>query len=592
MSRPDHALGRGLRRSIRGGRVVRDHRWILATAKRKTLGAVGVATLLLLSVSLLNVLSQPRPVSGLRAHASAIVVESRGESFVLVPGWDGLLVALEPRSLLRVWSVRLPAPDGKQVYLRATPVSVDGKLVVAYQSGTFDEYRDRLEIESHHVRVIDLERRAVDLEFPALIVDAQVPDAQGTGTVDFFPPTAMATAALAYGRSDPASAGYVYVSYGGGGAGGDIQPWHGWVFELDLDRWRRLGANQAISGVFLTTPESSCGADGVAGDSTMICGGGVWAPAGPQVYPTEAGFELLVPTGNGQLDLTRKDYSQSLVRLRPGLRFEPGCDETLCARFDPRDPTLACIESCRDLFVTRRLEDDPPLHPAPNQCEDMTYLECLAAFDYDLGANAPVKVETPRGSFYVQGGKEGSLYLIDASHMGTLYDREQVVPLCADRGNVASCDPAGFGAMFTQPALGEVDGTPVVVVSSYAASPLRGAGLAAFRIVFPDGKPTLERMWEAPTFDSPEAKKHFRPYPSRPVIAPFGPDREPHVWAIDAGTAESQGTLFGVRLRDGEITVREPLPSPGASFVRPLVHDDFLYVQTDPGVHAFQLVPR
>src|SRR5262245_27417146 len=95
----------------------------------------------------------------------------------------------------------------------------------------------------------------------------------------------------------------VYVSLGNIQ---DIQPWHGWLFELDLDAWRAGG--EAITASLVTTPEADCGIPGTSGARERQCGGGIWAPAGPLV----SGGELFVPTGNGQLDVPRGDHANTL----------------------------------------------------------------------------------------------------------------------------------------------------------------------------------------------------------------------------------------------------------------------------------------
>ena len=68
----------------------------------------------------------------------------------------------------------------------------------------------------------------------------------------------------------------------------------------------------------------------------MSCGGGVWSPSGPTLRQGEDDFELGLPTGNGQLDLGRRDYANTLMRVPPGLAFDPGCDPDACA--DLADP--------------------------------------------------------------------------------------------------------------------------------------------------------------------------------------------------------------------------------------------------------------
>ena len=77
-----------------------------------------------------------------------------------------------------------------------------------------------------------------------------------------------------------------------------------------------------------------------------------------------------------------------------------------------------------------------------------------------------------RGAFdgptvYVQpGGKDGSVYLVDAAHMGTLYDREQLVEVCGtpedavqDRLGRYDCDAAGADE--------KLMGVPVVIVPTF-----------------------------------------------------------------------------------------------------------------------------
>lgn len=454
--------------------------------------------------------------------ASPVLVESQDEMFVVVVSSDGTIAAIEPKTGVTAWSLRAPAPAGQEPYLLATPVRVDVKLVIAYQTRSIDSK----ERKSHRVAVIDLEKRAFDDAYPEVELAAEKPTLDGSGRMKFNPPTALSRAALAHGRTDDTSMGYVYVSFGNAK---DIQPWHGWVFEIDLDAWKAEGAERAVSAVLLTTPETYCPKEGKSGSGGMICGAGVWAHAGPQVYPTEDGFELLVPTGNGQLDLDRNDYANTLMRLGPGLVFDPACDEQLCADFDPIMPATACIESCQNLFIPRLLPGDAPLRPASGVCDDKTFLECYARLDYDLGANAPVKVDVSEGSsVYVQPGKDGSVYLVDAEHMGTLYDREQVVEICGAPGDECKQDWAGM--IVTHPALTKVDGTPVVVIPTFMFDKTHPAGLVALKIVVKDGAPRFEPFWQAPDFSTSEAVKRFRNYPTRAIIAPFGEEGEAYAW--------------------------------------------------------------
>ena len=268
--------------------------------------------------------------------------------------------------------------------MTATPALVRGKVVVAYREvhrlfRVIDLAPTLLGVSGiqprrYLVAVIDLEMRAYDTDYPAVELSAEISAIDGSGVVKFDPKTAWSKAALAHARTDDMKMGYVYVSFGGVQ---DTQPWHGWVFEIDLDAWKVTGPEAAVSAVLLTTPETACGEPGSTGRRGMICGAGVWAPAGPQVYPTVSGFELLVPTGNGQLDLNRRDYANTLMRLGPGLQFDPGCDAQLCADFDPIRPAPGCMSSCRNLFIPRLMPADAPLRPASGVCDEKNFVECF-----------------------------------------------------------------------------------------------------------------------------------------------------------------------------------------------------------------------
>ena len=404
------------------------------------------------------------------------------------------------------------------------------------------------------------------------------------------PPTAH-TRSLVHAPHPDKQMGYVYVSFGNPG---DIQPWHGWVFEVDLDAWQAQGPDAAISAVLLTTPEMDCGKDGSYGDKEMICGGGVWTPAGPQVYPHGDSFEMIIPVGNGQLDMQRKDYAQSLMRVGPGLDFDPKCDANLCADFDQHDPDPACLASCQNLFIPRLLPDDPPFRPASGWCDTRTFMDCLARHDADLGGSAPLKVQVPNGpEVYVQPGKEGGLYLLDATHMGTLYDREQLVQVCGTKQD--KCLESWAGMMITQPVLSLINGTPVVVVATFMRDHTHPAGLVALRIVMQAGVPRFEPLWQAPDFSTPEAVSRFRQRPGFVALAPFGGDD--YAWVVDVDSqASGKGLLLGVRVKDGTIIARQEMLGRGQRFAQPLIHDDVVYVsscQNDRGpahleAYAFQ----
>jgi hypothetical protein len=360
-----------------------------------------------------------------------------------------------------------------------------------------------------------------------------------------------------------------------------IQPYHGWVFEIDLDRWKSSGADAAITSALLVTPETDCGVEGKSGAYEMICGGGVWTPAGPQVFPTPDGFELIVPTGNGQLDLGRRDYANTLMRVKPGLQFDPGCDARLCADFDPIAPSEACMASCRNLFIPRLLPGDPPLRPASGRCDGKTLLECYALLDADLGSCAPIKVELEAGpSVFVQPGKDGSVYLLDAEHMGTLYDRETIVEFCG--GPDDDCSGNRWrGMIVTQPTLTEVDGVPVVLVATFNFDETHPAGVVALKIRVEEGVPGLEPFWRVPDFESREAVKRFRHYPSRIALSEAGAAVGATAWVVE-GSRHDEGTIHGIRVRDGEVLERISMQGHGMKFVLPVIHEGRLFAPSNP----------
>ena len=498
-------------------------------------------------------------------QASPLVVSSQGEPFVFVAVSDGLLAGVQPKTGQRVWEIRLPAPEGYRPWLVATPARFQNKLVVAYQVRALRSH-ERI---GHRVVVVDLEQRRLDPDFPEVELQAQKTSSDGTGVVRFNPATALSRSALVHAPGAKDSLGHVYVSFGNFA---DINPWHGWVFELDLKAWRDRGALAAISAALLTTPEKECLPAGTTGARYAICGGGVWAPAGPQVFPVEDGFELLIPTGNGQLDPPRQHYANTLMRVGPGLTFESGCDAQVCAEFNPSEPAVACLESCKNLFIPRLPAGDT-LRPASGVCDDKTFWECIAWLDYDLGANSPVKVKVPNGpTVYVQPSKDGSVYLIDAAHMGTLYDREKLVEVCGTAEDQCKVDWAGM--IITQPALTEVDGTPVVIIPTFMSDSTHSAGLVALKIVLANGMPRFESFWQAPDFSTKESRTRFRYPPTRVVVAPFGETGEKYAWVGDTSF------VLGVRIRDGQIIERQEMLGWRSRNLLPLVHDDILYIPT------------
>jgi hypothetical protein len=496
--------------------------------------------------------------------ASPLVYPDRDKPLLIAPVSDGVIAMLDADTGALVREIPLPAPEGQQVELVATPVRVDEKLVVVYQC------LDRGVRVSHRLSVIDMAGKKIDEAFPVLELSAEQPGMDTQTAVKFHPPTAYSHASLRHASKGNGELGFVYVSFGNAG---DTQPFHGWLFEIDLDAWRKQGPKQAIASTLVTTPEAECPVTVESGTREMICGGGIWTPPGPQIYSSGDSYEILVPTGNGQLNLARRDYANTLMRLKPGLRFDPGCDERFCANFDPLNPDKACVESCKNLFIPRLGDRGEPLRPAGGECDNKSYLECLAWMDYDLGANAPVKATLQDGlSVLIQPGKDGSVFLLDAEHMGIQYDRQQIVEVCGTMDD--PCKVSWMGMIVTQPALVDVDGTPVVVIPAFVPDSTHAAGLVALKIVRENGKPKFERFWQYPDPAGPEAKQRFRYHPSLPVVSKHGKNGEAIVWIIDVG---EHGTIYGIRVRDGKLLAKVAMQGTGRPLSAPVIHNGSLY---------------
>ena len=321
----------------------------------------------------------PRPAC---EFSGPLAITSQGEPEILTVTADGVFTALAPLTGAQLWQVALTAGDGLLANLTAPPAVVGHRLVFVWQEVTDDGTR-----VAHHVGVIDLDARALDLQFPALTLEAHATATDGSGPIDFLPAHAFSRAAVVHVDVPDRVLGLAYVSFGNVR---DLQPWHGWLFELDLDAWQANGA--PITGTLVTTAaESDCGAEDSDGAREMVCGGGIWAPLGPEVIADPAspdGYALLVATGNGLTDPTRGSYANSVLRLGRGLSFTTGCDPTLCAGFDPTAPTDACAASCDRLFIPRLPAGQSVPRGANDGCVGRTLFQCYATFDWDLGASA------------------------------------------------------------------------------------------------------------------------------------------------------------------------------------------------------------
>jgi hypothetical protein len=496
--------------------------------------------------------------------ASPLVYVSNGRPLVIVPVSNGEIGVLDGKTGVLVWKINAPTPEGQEAELISTPVIVNDRLVIIYQC------LENGIRTSHRMAVIDLAKEKLDETFPILTLSAEKPASDGATTVKFNPPTAYSHSALKHAPKPGSVLGRVYASFGNAG---DTQPFHGWMFEIDMDAWLKQGVKYAVSHVLLTTPETKCPSTLEYGTQEMICGGGIWTPGGPQLYPTDESFEIFVPTGNGQVDLARHDYANSVMRVQPDLTFDDGCDKKLCKDFQPKQPNRDCIASCKNLFIPRPPPDNLGLKPSNRECDDKTFGECLAWMDYDLGASTPVKAKLKNGQHVlVQPGKEGAVYLIDADHLGTQHDRIQLVDVCGTPTD--TCIASWMGMIVTQPVLAYIDDEPIIIIPAFVPDKTHPAGVFALTVVLENGAPKLKQVWHKPDKASGNAVLGFRSHPSLPVISE-GFDKEPIVWVVDIG---AKGILYGIRVKDGTMIVEQSLLGAGRQLSAPVIYENIIYL--------------
>lgn len=528
-------------------------------------------------------------------YGSPMAVRSQGEDAILVIGVEGEMRLLDPDTGADVWGMQLaPTAPADLIGVVATPTIVAERYAVF---GYAEIQRSPWDILGFYVAVLDLDTRALSTDFERIHIQASVPSQDGSGDVVFEPLRAVNRGAMKHVDVPDRELGLVYVSYGNGPS---VQPFHGWVFELDLDAWRTSGPDAAVTGTLLTTAENDCGPPG--NPMTMVCGGGVWNAAGPTIDVRPDGtYEIFVATGNGRVDFDIGAYAHAVMRTGRGLGFDRACDETMCAPFDELDPARGCLESCANIFVPRLPEGEPPLLDGEGRCEGLTFLECYGALDADLGANMPVVFEVPGGPrVLVQPGKDGALYLVDAEHLGTMYQRMQVMDFCGTADD--ECEASWLGTFVTHPALAWVDGDPVVILTGQMGDNTHPSGITAVRVAMDGDAPRMEILWQVPDFDSPEALTAFRNQSGRPTIVEL--DGEAYVFVVETRRGiyvlvpgiDPPGILWGVRVRDGHLAVRAPLSGAGQRYVLPLVVGDRIFVNSCDGrgeiegrVDAFRL---
>jgi hypothetical protein len=308
----------------------------------------------------------------------------------------------------------------------------------------------------------------------------------------------------------------------------------------------------------------------------MACGGGIWSPNGPSLLADPAapdGFALLLPTGNGLLDPGRRSFANAVLRVGRGLAFDPGCDPVLCAGFNPADPGDACAGSCERLLIPRL----PPGQLTPGgpgeACAGLTLLSCYARFDWDLGASSPAVLPLPGGGrALVQPGKDGALYLADADHLGTLYDRLPLVPGCGEGGG--TCRATWAGTIVTKPAVVAAGGETLALIPTFVSDDVHPAGVQAVALDTTGAGPVLRARWQAPALDDPAARSGFRSPPGGVAVAEV--EGEPFAAVVDPSV--SPALLFWIRARDGAVVQRVPLVGGGQRYAAPLVDGGVLYV--------------
>jgi hypothetical protein len=230
------------------------------------------------------------------------------------------------------------------------------------------------------------------------------------------------------------------------------------------------------------------------------------------------------------------------------------------------------MQSCVNLFMPRLRAGDAAIEPSSGKCDGLTLLECYANLDYDLGANTPALADVGGQRLWVLPGKDGAVYLFDAEHMGSLYDREVVIEQCGTAEDPCRAEWAGM--MVTEPRIVSVGGEVIALVSTFIFDHTHPAGLVALTVTNGPGGPGLEPRWQAPRFDTELDRELFRRHSSRVAVFQSGVESYAAVVSV---VGSGSGTLLVVRVRDGEIVSRTPLSGRGRRFIEPLVQDGVLW---------------
>jgi hypothetical protein len=507
--------------------------------------------------------------------------EARGKELIISGG--DVIMGADPDTGERRWLVELPEPEGLRALVVATPSIRGEHLFVGYNlrdAGTTDNALedDRTYVddfssrEAHYVAVVDLEAKAIDEDFAPTALEASVPG-NDDAPVEFLSSNAFLRSDTGWWGQTDESLGYGYVSFGNVR---DIQPWHGWMFEIDFDAWAAGG--DAIGDVLVTTPETECGEPGSSGSYERICGGGLWSPTGSlridDTNGTGLDYEVIAAPGNGQLDLERDDYANTLMRLEQGLDFDPECDVELCEDFDSASPSRECVESCKNLFIPRLNEGEGPVRPEDGTCDGQEFFECWANRDY-IGGSTPIETVAPGGErVLVYPTKDGHVYLVDSVHMGTQYDREQLVEYCGTEDD--QCRWKWAGMIVTQPTLAHpTEDRELILVPTFMPDHTHPAGLVAVSLVDTEDGPKFQREWEYPDFSSSASRSAFRVHPTLVTTTEFNGVEVAII--VERSEDQQTGTVRFIRTTDGALMNSYELPFPAYRFTKPLVDGDHVY---------------
>lgn len=460
------------------------------------------------------------------------------------------------------WSTELPAPSAEHALVVATPHLTGHTVFVAYQtvasSARFEVNEPRL---SQRVAALDADTGALLPEYENLAIAHTFTDSDGA-LLPFRADHALSRSALV------GSGGKLLVTFGNAR---DLQPWHGFAFELDLAAWRAGGASAALSGSLVVTPEADCGRVDSSGSRARRCGGGLWSAAGPLIESSDAGYVAVLAPGNGRLDLPRHEYANTLMRVQAGLDFDPHCGPA-CASFDPDQPSAECAESCRDLFIPRDTTGERFPLPESGVCAGLTLFQCWEKLDY-VGGSTPARVRFEDRELLLYPTKDGALYLIDWQHFGTLYDRKQLVAVCGTQSDVCRQDWAGM--IVTEPLV--VEGSaPLIVVPTFMPDRTHEAGLFGLTLARGERGPVLERVWQYPPAGSDAARASFREHPSR--VAAMLREGKTLALVVEVRRGGEQGRLLAIDTRDGRELAEALLDGSGYRFTKPLVLGDRVVV--------------